>query len=431
MVITAHRVSPDVFAALAAGGGGAEAIRQLGAARRSKNLLLLRAVLDLVAERGHPSAGLTRAAYAALGRMHEQAPQAVAAVLGYPRFGAWALRTAVLLDQDGDADPAGLAAFAAAAAVRGGIGTAVELPPDDRVRLPSIGVARFPDPTGEPIRLVDGVLSDGRTSIPVGDRHPHWTPIPRISAAHDGLRLDMAVDGLGAHRVPDSITIADRLADPDVAEVWRQRIAAGWGILVRHHREVATEVAAAITVLAPLAGSAPGQLSATFNDSFGCVAMSLPSDARSAALTFAHEVQHAKLSALMDLFPLIEPGVPDYFYSPWRKDPRPASGLLQGIYAYLGVAGFWRRQYRAETDEHHRWQAEVEFARWRTAARNAAHDLTNSTRLTPTARTFLTKTLQILETWHTDQISPAAQAEANHRAANHRHQWLTRTTQAT
>ncbi|MCI2418134.1 HEXXH motif domain-containing protein [Saccharopolyspora sp. K220] len=427
-----HRISPDVFAALAAGGGGTEAIRQLRAARRSKNMLLLRAVLDLVVEKGHPSAGFTLATFELLSRMQKQAPEAVAGVLGYPLFGAWVLRTAVLLDQDeiGEAEPDGLASFAAAAAVRGSIGAVVELPPGDQVRLPSIGVAHFPNPTGEPIRLVDGALSDGRTNIPIRSGSPHWTPIPRISAEHHGLRLDLAVDDLGAHRVPDSITIADRLADQNIADEWRYRIGEGWRILAQHHREVAVEVAAAVNVLAPLAGSAPGQLSATFNDSFGCVAMSLPADARSTALTFAHEVQHAKLSALMDLFPLIKPGDPDYFYSPWRKDPRPASGLLQGIYAYLGVTGFWRRQYRAETDEDHRWQAEVEFARWRTAGRDAAHDLANSTRLTPTGRTFLTGTRQVLDAWHTDRISPDAQAEANRRATEHRRHWLTRSSQA-
>ena len=29
-------------------------------------------------------------------------------------------------------------------------------------------------------------------------------------------------------------------------------------------------------------------------------------------------------------------------YVPWRDDPRPASGLLQGVYAHLGIARFRR-----------------------------------------------------------------------------------------
>jgi hypothetical protein len=32
------------------------------------------------------------------------------------------------------------------------------------------------------------------------------------------------------------------------------------------------------------------------------------------------------------------------YYAPWRADPRLASGLLQGTYAFLGVSGFWRCQ---------------------------------------------------------------------------------------
>jgi HEXXH motif-containing protein len=426
---TAHRLPSDVFAALAAGGGGPEAVRLLAAARRSKNLLLLRGIIDMVDEKAHPAAGLARAAYRALNRVQKQAPQAAAAVLDYPLFGEWALRTAVLLDQGelGAAEPDGLAAFAAAAAVRGEVDVPVELPPSGRVGLPSVGSAVFPDPTGEPIRLAAGALSDGRTSVAVAPGCPYWTPIRWIRAEHAGLRLAVAVDGLGAHQVPGAVTITDLLADRNTFDEWQHRIAAGWRILVANHHEVAVEVAAAIGALAPLAGSAPGQLSATFNDSFGCVAMSLPADARAAALTFAHEVQHAKLSVLTDLFPLVEPGEPDRFYSPWRKDPRPAAGLLQGIYAYLGVAGFWRRESRAETAPDHRWQAEVEFARWRTAALTAADDLAASDRLTATGRDFLAGTSQVLAEWQQDQVATDAQAEAEHRASQHRQQWLTAT----
>jgi len=37
-----------------------------------------------------------------------------------------------------------------------------------------------------------------------------------------------------------------------------------------------------------------------------------------------HEFQHSKL------------------WAPWRTDPRPLGGLLQGVYAFLGVADTWR-----------------------------------------------------------------------------------------
>jgi hypothetical protein len=38
------------------------------------------------------------------------------------------------------------------------------------------------------------------------------------------------------------------------------------------------------------------------------------------------------------------------YYVPWRDDPRPISGLLQGAYAYLGVTGFWRTRRQPDGD---------------------------------------------------------------------------------
>jgi HEXXH motif-containing protein len=45
-----------------------------------------------------------------------------------------------------------------------------------------------------------------------------------------------------------------------------------------------------------------------------------------------HEVQHLKLAALLDIVTLTMPGEHDRYYAPWRDDPRPLSGLLQGTY---------------------------------------------------------------------------------------------------
>lgn len=54
----------------------------------------------------------------------------------------------------------------------------------------------------------------------------------------------------------------------------------------------------------------------------------------------AHEVQHVKLGALLDLVELIKPDDGSRCYVPWRLDPQPTDGLLQGDSAYLDVSGF-------------------------------------------------------------------------------------------
>jgi HEXXH motif-containing protein len=61
-----------------------------------------------------------------------------------------------------------------------------------------------------------------------------------------------------------------------------------------------------------------------------------------------HENQHIKLSVLLDQMPVTHQSITlasgTCRSAPWRLDPRPVIGLLQGIYAYLGVTGFWRRR---------------------------------------------------------------------------------------
>lgn len=59
----------------------------------------------------------------------------------------------------------------------------------------------------------------------------------------------------------------------------------------------------------------------------------------------AHELQQLKRSALLDVAALTEPD-DRRCYAPWRDDPRPVSGLLQGAYAFLGVSSFRRTRRR-------------------------------------------------------------------------------------
>jgi HEXXH motif-containing protein len=73
-------------------------------------------------------------------------------------------------------------------------------------------------------------------------------------------------------------------------------------------------------------------------------AMSARPDRYTCVPTLVHEIQHLKLRALLDLITLTLPDDGSRYYAPWRPDPRPVSGLLQGAYAFLAVSVFWRRQ---------------------------------------------------------------------------------------
>jgi len=234
-----------------------------------------------------------------------------------------------------------------------------------------------------------------------------------------GLRAVFLLDRWGPGELAADLGVAEELDVP----LWRARIAEGWDLLARHHREVAEELAATVTVLTPLRECHDGLRSATADDAFGCVFLSLPEDARTVAVTLAHELQHTKLVALMDLFPMVDSGNGSRFYAPWREDPRPAAGLLHGIFAFAGVTAFWRRQRTLERTPAWTLHAHVEFSRWRTGALDAARTLLRSDQLTPVGRTFVTAIEDILDQWGTEPVLGEATAIAARLAREHHTRW--------
>lgn len=60
-----------------------------------------------------------------------------------------------------------------------------------------------------------------------------------------------------------------------------------------------------------------------------------------------HELSHIRMQAFRNIDPIVTPADPERarlgFASPWRPDPRPLRGLLDGIHAFLNVCHFHRR----------------------------------------------------------------------------------------
>ncbi len=93
MKLRYHAIPRDLFDALAAGGGGPEAIGVLAAAEQSKHGALLRGVLAAAAKAGDA----TQARYASIGRqvlteVERLDRDAADRVIGYPAVGAWAIK---------------------------------------------------------------------------------------------------------------------------------------------------------------------------------------------------------------------------------------------------------------------------------------------------------------------------------------------------
>lgn len=432
-MMTRHRIPAELLVLLAEGGGGPGTTRRLAAIDLSRRMLLIGGVVAMSRQSGRGPCEQASQAYELLAAVQQQAPRAVNAVLRHPAVGAWAWRTVLAISSgrpSGLADLAGLARIAGAAAIRAGFTCDLQVPAaEGSVMFPSLGRMMVPAPAGRGTRLRSGpdgaVMLAGTARMPIpadpSTDTAVWHGLRTISADAEGAVIRLVIDDLDPYRMPLP-TLRGRLG---VAEVgaWEAGLGGAWRLLVRHHEHLAGEVSALIRVLTPLSPPSAGkQVSATSRETFGCVGVSTAADPLELAATLAHEVQHAKLYQIAEVEPLSLPDDGARYYAPWRDDPRPLAGLLQGAYAYLGVAGFWRTQRQVQTGEQE-FRAHAEFARWREAIAMAARTLLGSRRLTPAGDTFVSRMTQVADAWCAEPVPAPAVARARSEAARHAQRW--------
>jgi hypothetical protein len=155
---------------------------------------------------------------------------------------------------------------------------------------------------------------------------------------------------------------------------------------------------------------------------FGGIALTPPRSPLSFAETLIHEFHHSVLAAVADLAPLHSAGPDAMHYSPWRNDPRPVEGLLQGAYAYLGVAGYWKTQRRVMTGRE-RALADYEFARRRHQILLAARVLRESGTLTQTGTTIVRGLAATAERWRDLPAAEEPRVLAERAITGHWVQW--------
>ncbi len=198
-----HRLTREMFATLAAGGGGRDAIRELTAVEHSARMLLLAGVVTeappgVQSEFARTGYGLLTAAW--------QADRAAAErVIRHPSVGVWARRTIqACRDRRAalpGAEPAGLCAVAAAAAIRAGLPAEIEVPvTNGHVMLPSQGAAAGPGDHAR-IRINDGHAVVGAVEVPEYPYQgaPGWRGLHRVQA--NGF--DVIVDDQDPFRLLD------------------------------------------------------------------------------------------------------------------------------------------------------------------------------------------------------------------------------------
>jgi HEXXH motif-containing protein len=400
------RLTVADFEALAAGRDANSDV--LLASQLSKRLLLLFGVLNVEAAATRPQPANDSALaqnVVILLAAREANRDVVDRLLLQPQVGRWAMhslrqvRDATVSDSEVGAGLSyyGSLASVAAAAAHLAMEITVRIAPDGTLPLPTRGLVRLS--AGERWATLrtkttgpDLTLVDGRHEIQIGAGDAEgasWWPVHRLHSAAAGQRIDLYLDDVDPYRSPPNLQATDRL-DATALAAWRDRLDAGWSLLATHHPEQARAVGRGVTALTPLrATEGEDHLSATTADAFGGVSMTAPDNGTSVALALVHEYQHSKLSALLDLIPLFEPRPDRLFYAPWRPDPRPMRGLIQGSYAYLGLLLFWEAESRRLPDSPAATAMRYEFALWRQGVSLALDQLWDSGQLNQAGHRFV------------------------------------------
>ncbi|GAA3753111.1 HEXXH motif domain-containing protein [Plantactinospora mayteni] len=433
-----HALTADQFAALATGGGDAQTIACLRISQLSKNILLIRAIMQ-TAEESYPdeyaAAGFADS-FILLEEVQRHAAAIVADVLVHPQVGAWAghcLRR--LLNVTPAEQPLStllnhFAAIGAAAAIRAGTDFTATLTMDGNgtAVLPTLGRLQIPGttPGTVTIRQVNRVRSvstgDGyAVELPADLRReaPGWSPLRRLSTEVSGLRVSVDLDDIGPYRSGGEMPVTGRVEDGMVAR-WQETLDEAWWLLATLYPDRAGAMAAGLATLVPMEAGGPLiDSSATSRDAFGAVLLAAPESAEWLAETLVHEFQHSKLDAMLDLLPMYEATDGELFYSPARDDPRPLGGMLQGAYAYAGVADYWRR-YRSITNSPH---AQMQFARWREQVERVCEALLKSGRLTRCGVDLVTGMSAQMRLWDDTAFSDEQRAMARDAADDHYARW--------
>lgn len=438
-----HRLSAENLRALAQGDGGPGTLDQLRAAERSRRLLLLRALDDTMAAHGSTAPFEAAPAWELLTRAQRQAPADVDDLLMYPQTGMWlAVALRGLRGATGGQPPlwvvlGHLSALAAAAGVRAGLDFSIPVP----VRrgytpLPTLGCAVLK--TSEEwstarVRAAGGRVrvETPRETVELPARRdadgPGWHPLRRIGAGPADRRLWLALEDADPYRAYPGPSEPAPLSAA-VASRWQDVLARAWTVLERDEPRTADAMRHGLISLTPEDAAErfrPHSVSAA--DAFGGVVMSEPDDAVQFAVTLVHEFQHIKLGGLLHLAPLydVEEGTDadeELFYAPWRDDPRPLSGLLQGVYAFMGVTRFWRaHRHTAEPDTAP--AAHFEFALWRGQLWSTLSLIRRHRRLTPMGLRFLDDLRRRCAAWLDEAVPPEPLALAEAAAADHRARW--------
>ncbi|WP_241518672.1 HEXXH motif domain-containing protein [Streptomyces sp. CB03238] len=373
-------------------------------------------MFDLLMDALAPLTGVTgplpaaQRAWDLLAAAQRYAPDPVEELLLLPDTGLWLNRLLARLGACGRdagplwADTGHLHTLAAVAAARAGLDFSFPVPAHHgTVWLPTLGLARLPTAhrqgcawdTAE-VRASGGRVTltgrYGRLHLPSRPERsaPGWLPVRRAALA-PGAARHVIVDDLGTHRIaPLPYGAAERLT-PTAYDTWSGLLREAYAVLADVDPPTAQAAAVLLRSVQPMPAHEPFRVrSVTSGHGVGGLASSLPDSVALCAATLVHELQHSKLSALMHLCPLYQPEKAGrLYYGPWRDDPRPLGGMLQGAYAFHAVARFWQAYATRRSGEPGGAIARFEYVLWLGQLERVVPELAADPALTAAGRSAL------------------------------------------
>ena len=432
---TFHHLSWAEFDELARGDIRPAVVRRLRDAERSRRLLLLRALTDEVSKTPESFSPLPSPdeAWDLLARVEATSPHVLDLILAHPYLGSWAGYTIRLLRKGITgvcplwSHVGHVHAIAAAAAIRARLNFRAAVPVwEGGVILPTLGMARLPVDTPHSVAEVTG--SRGRVTItsstgqvvltePFTADGPDWWAVREATATSGDRRLTVRLDDVDPYRGLHEPMLPRRL-DGTELRAWRGELADAWRLIDEYLSDLANAFRAGLDSIVPGPAAPYRSASASTGEAFGSALVARPGDAPTLAATLVHEFQHIVLGGVLHLAQLYEDDPRERFYVPWRPDPRPLGKSLQGIYAFFGIAAFWREVARSG-DGKLAHRAKFEFAQARSDAWRVLSTLRHDANLTGAGRRFVDGIAGKLKPWLAEPVPEDLRRLADAITADH------------
>jgi HEXXH motif-containing protein len=425
------------FDALARLQGDRSTVGRLRVAERSRRKMLLYGLMAEAAKVPRLFGPLPAidSAWELLARAETRSPRAVDRILDNPYTGSWA-GYAIRLLRNG-MDGVGplwmhlghVHAIAASVAIGAELDFQTDVPVwHGNAMLPALGLARLPVTAPFSLARVHGsagryAVSNDDTSVRLPIRPssdgPGWWGIRRVRSAVGSHRFSLRLDDVDPYRGLYEPIPPERLSADDVLD-WQRLLDQACRLIATHLPELTATMPVALHSLVPKPRELLRNPSASTGEAFGSAVIGLPTDGAAFAATLIHEFQHIVLGGLLHLAELSEPDSRERIYVPWRDDPRPLSGALHGVYAFFGVAAFWRALAHADTRSR---RAAFEFAYWRRQTWHTLQTLRADAGLTAAGRRFLNGMAEPLGRWQHETVPAQAEELAEAAARDHLAGW--------